>query len=30
MMNNAGIGPVGGSWAGLEKWKQVFNVNLWG
>lgn len=29
-MNNAGIGPVGGSFENLPNWKKVFDVNLWG
>ncbi|KAF8578572.1 NAD(P)-binding protein [Ramaria rubella] len=30
LLNNAGIGPVGGSYKGLDAWKKVFDVNLWG
>src|ERR1700722_8598357 len=29
-MNNAGINTVGTSWDGLENWKKVFDVNLFG
>jgi NAD(P)-dependent dehydrogenase (short-subunit alcohol dehydrogenase family) len=30
LMNNAGIGPKGGSWEGLESWEKVFSVNVFG
>ncbi|KAK7464777.1 hypothetical protein VKT23_005984 [Stygiomarasmius scandens] len=30
LMNNAGIGPKGTSWDGIENWKKVFDVNLFG
>lgn len=30
VMNNAGIGLRGTSWAGLENWKKVFDVNVFG
>ncbi|THU97589.1 NAD-binding protein [Dendrothele bispora CBS 962.96] len=30
LMNNAGIGPRGTSWDGIENWKKVFDVNLFG
>jgi len=30
LMNNAGIGAVGTSWDGLESWRKVFDVNLFG
>ena len=29
-MNNAGIGPRGTSWDGLENWHKVFDVNVFG
>lgn len=29
-MNNAGIGPRGTSWEGLENWHKVFDVNVFG
>jgi NAD(P)-dependent dehydrogenase (short-subunit alcohol dehydrogenase family) len=29
-MNNAGIGAKGTSWDGLENWRKVFEVNLFG
>lgn len=29
-MNNAGIGAKGTSWGGIDNWKQVFEVNLFG
>lgn len=29
-MNNAGVGDIGTSWAGIEKWKKVFDINLFG
>ncbi|KAF8895092.1 hypothetical protein BD779DRAFT_1668441 [Infundibulicybe gibba] len=30
LMNNAGIGPKGTSWGGIENWRSVFDVNLFG
>ncbi|OBZ71320.1 hypothetical protein A0H81_08509 [Grifola frondosa] len=30
LMNNAGIGPKGTSWEGLDQWHQVFDVNVFG
>ncbi|CCM05741.1 uncharacterized protein FIBRA_07973 [Fibroporia radiculosa] len=30
LMNNAGIGPTGTSWEGLDAWHNIFDVNLWG
>jgi len=30
LLNNAGIGPVGGSFKNLDAWKKAFDVNLWG
>ncbi|KAG7088764.1 hypothetical protein E1B28_012730 [Marasmius oreades] len=30
LMNNAGIGPKGTSWDGLDNWKKVFDVNVFG
>ncbi|KAF4577407.1 hypothetical protein EYR40_009235 [Pleurotus pulmonarius] len=30
LMNNAGVGDRGTSWAGIDKWKKVFDVNLFG
>ncbi|KAH6911590.1 hypothetical protein BKA70DRAFT_1268178 [Coprinopsis sp. MPI-PUGE-AT-0042] len=30
LMNNAAIGPKGGSWEGLESWEKVFSVNVFG
>ena len=30
LMNNAGIAPKGTSWGGIENWKNVFDVNLFG
>ncbi|KAF9046342.1 hypothetical protein BJ165DRAFT_1346103 [Panaeolus papilionaceus] len=30
LMNNAGIGDKGTSWAGIDSWHKVFNVNLFG
>jgi NAD(P)-dependent dehydrogenase (short-subunit alcohol dehydrogenase family) len=29
-MNNAGIGPKGTSWGGLDNWHKVFDVNVFG
>ena len=29
-MNNAGVGDVGTSWNGIENWRKVFDVNLFG
>ncbi len=29
-MNNAGIGNLGTSWDGIENWRKVFDVNLFG
>ncbi|CAA7258816.1 unnamed protein product [Cyclocybe aegerita] len=30
LMNNAGIGDKGTSWDGIENWRKVFDVNLFG
>ncbi|KAK7054375.1 hypothetical protein VNI00_003569 [Paramarasmius palmivorus] len=30
LMNNAGIAPKGTSWDGIENWKKVFDVNVFG
>lgn len=30
LMNNAGIGARGTSWDGMENWKKIFDVNLFG
>lgn len=30
LMNNAGIGPRGSSWDGLDNWHKIFDVNLFG
>ncbi|KJA16942.1 hypothetical protein HYPSUDRAFT_71010 [Hypholoma sublateritium FD-334 SS-4] len=30
LMNNAGIGNLGTSWDGIENWRKVFDVNLFG
>ncbi len=30
LMNNAGVGGGGSSWGGLEGWRKVLGVNLWG
>ncbi|GJJ15310.1 putative secondary metabolism biosyntheticenzyme [Clathrus columnatus] len=30
LLNNAGIGTVGGSYKNIEGWHKVFSVNLWG
>jgi len=30
LMNNAGVGDVGTSWDGIENWRKVFDVNLFG
>ncbi|KII91080.1 hypothetical protein PLICRDRAFT_107097 [Plicaturopsis crispa FD-325 SS-3] len=30
LLNNAGIGPKGGSWEGRDAWNSVFDVNLFG
>lgn len=30
LMNNAGIGPRGTSWEGLDNWHKVFEVNVFG
>jgi len=30
LMNNAGVGDKGTSWDGIENWKKVFDVNLFG
>ncbi|KAF9533181.1 hypothetical protein CPB83DRAFT_845999 [Crepidotus variabilis] len=30
LMNNAGVGNKGTSWAGIENWRKVFDVNLFG
>ncbi|KIP04228.1 hypothetical protein PHLGIDRAFT_25699 [Phlebiopsis gigantea 11061_1 CR5-6] len=30
LMNNAGIGPRGSSWDGLDNWHKVFDVNVFG
>ncbi|KAF8904045.1 hypothetical protein CPB84DRAFT_1814482 [Gymnopilus junonius] len=30
LMNNAGIGPKGTSWEGLDVWHKIFDVNLFG
>jgi hypothetical protein len=29
-MNNAGIGPKGTSWKGLDNWHKIFEVNVFG
>lgn len=29
-MNNAGVGIKGTSWDGIENWRTVFNINLFG
>lgn len=29
-MNNAGIGLIGTSWEGLDNWKKIFDVNVFG
>ena len=29
-MNNAGIGNLGTSWDGIENWRKVFDVYLFG
>ncbi|KAF5315056.1 hypothetical protein D9619_007334 [Psilocybe cf. subviscida] len=30
LMNNAGIGAKGTSWAGIDNWRKVFDVNMFG
>lgn len=30
LLNNAGVGPKGTSWAGLDAWHKVFDVNVFG
>uniref|UniRef100_A0A0W0GAD2 NAD(P)-binding protein n=1 Tax=Moniliophthora roreri TaxID=221103 RepID=A0A0W0GAD2_MONRR len=30
LMNNAGIAPKGSSWGGIDNWKKVFDVNVFG
>ncbi len=30
LMNNAGVGIVGGPWDRLDKWRDLMDVNLWG
>ena len=30
LLNNAGIGLRGASWSGLDNWKQIFDVNVFG
>ncbi|GBE85091.1 Short chain dehydrogenase andI [Sparassis crispa] len=30
LMNNAGIGPTGTSWEGLDSWHKLFEVNVFG
>jgi len=30
LMNNAGIGPKGTSWEGLDNWHKIFDVNVFG
>ncbi|PPQ85001.1 hypothetical protein CVT25_010500, partial [Psilocybe cyanescens] len=30
LMNNAGIGPKGTSWEGIDNWHKIFDVNLFG
>lgn len=30
LMNNAGIGLKGTSWDGINNWKTIFDVNLFG
>ncbi|KAI0088531.1 NAD(P)-binding protein [Irpex rosettiformis] len=30
LVNNAGIGPIGKSWEGLDNWHKVFDVNVFG
>jgi NAD(P)-dependent dehydrogenase (short-subunit alcohol dehydrogenase family) len=30
LMNNAAIGTVGGPWDGIEAWRRLLDVNLWG
>ncbi|PPQ92913.1 hypothetical protein CVT25_009178, partial [Psilocybe cyanescens] len=30
LMNNAGIGPRGTSWEGIDDWHKIFDVNLFG
>jgi NAD(P)-dependent dehydrogenase (short-subunit alcohol dehydrogenase family) len=29
-MNNAGIGNKGTSWDGIDNWRKIFDVNLFG
>jgi len=30
LLNNAGIGDKGTSWDGIDAWRKVFEVNLFG
>lgn len=30
LMNNAGIGPKGASWEGIDNWHKIFDVNVFG
>jgi len=30
LLNNAGIGPLGKSWEGLDSWHNIFDVNVFG